>query len=413
MQVQQATKTKGVADITSIRWLYVVAGTIMMLCLGTLYAWSIFRAPFSQLYPAWTTSNLSVNFTISMVCYCIGGFLGGKLSARTNNTVTALTAAVLIFVGFFGVSVLPVDNAGTALVMLYIFYGVFSGVGTGLGYNAIISGVAGWFPDQNGFATGILLTGFGLGTMLIGQLANALIPMMGLPSLFRTFAIVLAVVLIMGSRFVRLPSHDVCLPPPPATAKVEGQRDFTPGEMVRRPSFWIFFLWNLCMCSAGLLVINTAASIASYYGAAAVLGLILAVFNGLSRIPLGMCVDKIGRQRTMMLANGFLLLCGVLLTMGGLSHSAVMVLAGMIIMGVCYGNSVTIGTLVIRQFYGSRHYAVNLSIVNCCAIPASFIGPLISSKLQEASGGDYTSTFFMVIVFAVIDLVVGFFVRNP
>ena len=50
------------------RWSYVVIGTVMMLCLGTLYAWSIFRAPFGALYPSWTTADLSMNFTISMVC---------------------------------------------------------------------------------------------------------------------------------------------------------------------------------------------------------------------------------------------------------------------------------------------------------------------------------------------------------
>ena len=63
------------------RWLRVAVGTVMMLCLGTLYAWSIFRAPFGARYPDWTASDLSLNFTISMVCYCAGGFLGGKRGA--------------------------------------------------------------------------------------------------------------------------------------------------------------------------------------------------------------------------------------------------------------------------------------------------------------------------------------------
>ena len=394
------------------RWLRVAVGTVMMLMLGTLYAWSIFREPFGALYPDWTASDLSLNFTISMVCYCVGGILGGKLSGRTSNTVTALTAAVLIFAGFFGVSLLPEDGE-SARWMLYVCYGVCSGLGTGLGYNGILTGVAGWFPDKNGLATGILLTGFGLGTMLIGQLADVLIPVLGLPNVFRLFGVVILVVLAAGARMVRLPGPDVLLPPPPATALVEGQRDYTSGEMIRRPSFWIFFTWNLLMCSSGLLVINSAAGIASYYGAAAVLGLLLSVFNGASRIPFGVLVDLFGRRKVMLLANSLLLLCGVLLTLGGMGHSAPLVLAGMLIMGVCYGNSVTIGTLVIRQFYGKAHYAVNLALVNCCAIPASFIGPMISSALQEAAGGDYTTTFLMVLAFAVADFVVALFVKRP
>jgi OFA family oxalate/formate antiporter-like MFS transporter len=194
---------------------------------------------------------------------------------------------------------------------------------------------------------------------------------------------------------------------------VEGRRDYSTGEMVRRPAFWAFFLWNMLMCASGLLVINTAAGIAEYYGTAAVLGLLLSVFNGLSRIPFGVLVDKFGRQKVMLLANGFLLLSGTLLVLGGLNRSAVLVLAGMLIMGVCYGNSVTIATLVIRQFYGDAHYATNLAVVNFCAIPASLAGPMIASALQEASGGDYATTFLCVLALAVVDLVVGFFVRRP
>ena len=67
------------SNVERTRWLRVAVGTVMMLCLGTLYAWSIFRAPFGALYPSWTTADLSMNFTISMVCYSAGGFLGGKL----------------------------------------------------------------------------------------------------------------------------------------------------------------------------------------------------------------------------------------------------------------------------------------------------------------------------------------------
>lgn len=395
------------------RWLFVAVGTVMMLSLGTLYAWSIFREPLSRLYPSWTATDLSAAFTIAMVCYCVGGFTGGKLSRRTSNTVTALAGAALLLAGYWGVSLMPAGDPEGARLVLYLSFGVLSGLGTGLGYNAVVSGVAGWFPDQAGLATGILLTGFGLGTMLLGQLANVLIPLVGIPALFRGFALCVALVLAVGSRFVRLPGPDVVLPPPPQTAVVAGQRDFTPGEMVRRPSFWRFFLWNTCMCSAGLLVINSAAGIATYYGAAAVLGLLLSVFNGVSRVPLGLCVDKLGRERTMLLCNILLLVCGVLLVGGGWLGNAALVVAGMLIMGVCYGNSVTIGTLVVRQFYGNAHYAVNLSIVNCCAVPASFIGPLISSALQEAAGGDYTTTFLMVILFAVVDFLLGFTIRRP
>ena len=145
------------SNVERTRWLRVAVGTVMMLCLGTLYAWSIFRAPFGALYPSWTTADLSMNFTISMVCYSAGGFLGGKLSKKTSNTVTALAAAVLIFAGFLGVSWLSADPE-TAKVQLYLFYGVLSGLG----------GFGGLFElDCTGYKHPVLISGTdGVGTKL-------------------------------------------------------------------------------------------------------------------------------------------------------------------------------------------------------------------------------------------------------
>ena len=84
------------SNVERTRWLRVAVGTVMMLCLGTLYAWSIFRAPFGALYPSWTTADLSMNFTISMVCYSAGGFLGGKLSKKPTKMRTAAARAVTV-----------------------------------------------------------------------------------------------------------------------------------------------------------------------------------------------------------------------------------------------------------------------------------------------------------------------------
>lgn len=394
------------------RWLKVAVGAMMMLSLGTMYAWSIFRAPFSALYPGWSISDLSLNFTICMVFYCLGGFVGGKLSGATSNRVSALVAAGLLFVAFFGVSLLPAEEE-TAKWLLYIFYGVLSGLGTGVAYNAVVSGVSAWFPDRTGLATGVLLTGFGLGSMAMGQLADRLIAAVGLFSTFRIFAVGVALVLALGSAFIRLPGPDVTLPPPPDPALIGEIRDYTPHEMLRRPNFWLFFLWNVCMSASSLMVVNSAATISAYYGAAAILGLVVSVVNGLSRLPFGMCIDLLGREKTMALANGGLVLTGLVLTIGGMSRSPVLIIIGLMLVGVCFGNSVTVNTLVIRQFYGNRYYAVNLSIISCCAIPGAFIGPMISSALQEAAGGDYTTTFLAILAFGLLVCLLGRFIKKP
>ncbi len=383
----------------------------MMLCLGTLYAWSIFKDPLKEIY-GWKDTVLSANFSITMVCYCLGGFLGGKLSGRTSNRVTVLVSGAALLIGFMGASFMPAGSPGAARIMLFVFYGLFSGMGTGLGYNAIVSGIPRWFPEKSGAVTGLLLTAFGIGTLVMGQAANAVIPKIGINAAFRILAVLFIAVMGAGAAIVKIPGAEASRISGVSASGSSGQ-DYTPGRMLRHPAFWLFFLWNVCMCSSGLMVINSAANIAAAYGAAAILGLLVSVCNGFSRIPLGFMLDKLGQRKTMLFANIMLIVTGALLFAGGYAHITALVFAGMLLMGVCYGSSVTISTSVVRQFYGDKHYAVNLSIVNCCAIPSSFLGPLLSGALIDASGGSYISTFGVILVIALTDMVIGFFVKKP
>lgn len=87
-------------------------------------------------------------------------------------------------------------------------------------------------------------------------------------------------------------------------------------------------------------------------------------------------------------------------------------MVGMLLMGVCYGGGITISAALIRQLYGSKHYASNFSVCNLCLIPASILGPMLSAVLQDASGG-YWTTFLMVVILGVVTMGMNLFIRRP
>lgn len=152
------------------RWLYLGAGTLLLVFCGLIYGWSLFRAPFGEVYPEWTLSQLSMTFTISMIFFCIGSFVAGKLSAKLNPNMIIRIAAALLLIGFFGVS--RMNPEAGSLPMLYICYGVCGGSGVGLTYNCIIGTMNKWFPDKPGLASGIMMMGFGLGALILGSIAG-------------------------------------------------------------------------------------------------------------------------------------------------------------------------------------------------------------------------------------------------
>lgn len=380
------------------RYIYLIAGTVIMLFLGLLYAWSIFRAPLNAVYTSWSVSDLSLTFTISMILFCIGGFIGGKLTAVLKNNIIVLISAAALFIGFFLCSRLDAAKPEQSLIQLYIFYGGFCGFGVGIGYNAVITAIMKWFPEKTGFASGILLMGFGLGGLLLGSVVNILIEKYGLSQSFLVLAVTIVVVLFAGSFFIKVPE---AAPSAGGAAGNSGGPDFTPAQMLKTPTFWLLFIWNVVVCSAGLLVINSAATIAIAFGAPAVLGLMVSVFNGLGRVTFGSLIDKIGRKNAMYASCAVLLLSGICLYTGAVSQNVIFVFAGLLLVGASYGSSPAMSSSIVHTLFGTKNYPVNLSINNFLVVPAAIIGPMISSAMLESSNGAYNSTFIMIIVFAI------------
>lgn len=392
---------------------YVVAGTLMLIFLGCIYAWSYFKSAINVIFPMWSQKQLSLTFTIMMICFAMGGLLGGKLTKTIARKILAMLSGALMFVGFLVMSFLPREHNVLALVLMYIFYGGFTGVGVGIGYNVVLSGVNSWFPDQDGLVSGILLTGFGLGSLILGNIADRLLAVTDLFTTFRILGVACAVVVIGGSFVLRTPDKNTVLPPAREKAVVQDGRDYTTKEMLCRPTFWLYFLWNLCISATGMLVINNAVPIALYFGAAATIGLLVSVFNSGGRMLIGLSMDHFGWKITMFLANGAIILAGVLMVLGDKTGAFPLVLIGMLMTGVSYGGGVTIQASLVRSFYGSKNYPVNFSTCNLVMIPAAFVGPMISAALVDAAGGAFGPTFVMVIVMGAVSLGVNFLIRKP
>ena len=397
---------------TNKRWLYLCTATLTLLFLGLIYAWSIFRTPFSEIFPDWTISQMSLTFTISMIFFCLGGFVGGLMSKKLSVRVRFLISAVMLFAGFFVVSMVDPAKPASSLTMLYIFYGVFGGGGVGIAYNTVIGTLNKWFPDKVGLASGIMLMGFGLGGLVLGSVVNSMIGSMGLLTVFKILGIVIAVVCAAAAFIIKAPSAEdsaalaaLAEASLPASAKASadssaGKSDYSAGEMLRTARFWFFTLWAILLNSAGLLVINSAANISVAFGGTAVLGMIVSLFNGAGRIVAGNNFDKFGRKTATIVNTAFMLAAGAFLTLGGMSGKYIFILCGLVLVGLAYGGCPTITSAYINKAFGPANFPTNFSIANFSLIPAATIGPMISSALLESAGGSYNTNFYAIIGFS-------------
>ena len=393
------------------RWMYLAIGTVTLMFMGLIYAWSLFRAPIAEIFPEWSISQLSLTFTISMVFFGIGGFVGGLMSKVMSLRLRMLIAGAVLFTGFFAASLMSKEASGRSLVMLYIFYGVFGGTGVGIAYNGMLSSVNSWFPDKIGLASGIMLMGFGIGGLTLGSVVESMIGAIGVLPVFKILGIATAVICVLAAVIVKLPVKEdedalaeLSHRSDTAGAHVvntDSSKNYTAVEMLRTSKFWYYITWAILVDAAGLLVINSAADISVAFGGSAVLGMIVSLFNGAGRIYAGSNLDRLGRRVSALINNTFILASGVFLVLGAKTGAYIFIVLGLVCIGMAFGGAPTITSAYINKQFGPANFPTNFSIANFSLIPGATLGPMISSALLESAGGRYDTSFITIIGFAI------------
>src|SRR5258708_22686895 len=154
-----------VVATTISRWWRLVGALLMVLALGTLYAWSVFVAPLENEF-GWKRAQTSNVFTIAAVMFATSLLLAGRLQDRFGPFWMAITGGTLVSLGFF------LCAYTSSLHYLFLCYGVLGGIGNGFGYATVAPGMAKWFPDKRGLAIGLAFAGYGGGSAIFGPGAN-------------------------------------------------------------------------------------------------------------------------------------------------------------------------------------------------------------------------------------------------
>ncbi len=326
----------------SYRWLILCFSVLAMLFAGIIYAWSILKVPFSTDF-GWTASQLSLNFTLTMCTFCLGGLLGSILARKIGVKIATVISAVLSGSGMALTGLLK----GNSVIMLYLTYACLAGLGIGIAYNVIISTVSSWFPDKKGLCTGALMMGFGASSLILGNLANSLFETsLNRRGTYIVLGVALFVVLGFVSLFLKRPDADVSLPQPKkkgnnSTEDFE-QKDFSTKEMLKRFSFWRAFLLLAFATAVGNSVISFARDLALSVGSGVALATslvgVLAVCNGLGRIITGAMFDALGRKKTMLIATILTIVAAATTLLAVVTGSVAICIIGLCLTGLSYGS---------------------------------------------------------------------------
>lgn len=400
---------------TSYRWLILTLSVLAMLFAGIIYAWSILKAPLAQDFN-WGAQQLSLNFTLTMCFFCVGGLFGSFLARKAGVHAATLLSAVLAGGGMALTGMLN----GNHIVLLYLTYALMAGLGIGIAYNVVISTVTAWFPDKKGLCTGCLMMGFGASSLLLGNAADALFKSpLARRGTYLVLGCALFLVLALASLFLKRPAADDLLPAPKKkagkTAEEFEPRDYTTKEMFKRFSFWRAFVMLIFAAAVGNSVISFARDLAISVGAVETLATslvgVLAICNGLGRILTGTLFDVLGRKRTMLIATILTIGAAGITLISVLTSSVIVCVIGLCLIGFSYGTCPIMMTSFTASFYGQKHFSSNFSMMNCHLILASFIATACSS-LQTAFGG-YTVPFIVLLSLAAAAFLLNLSIKRP
>ena len=293
-------------SVAKKRWWILLASCLVNLCLGSIYAWSVFASPMAEHLSTvtgltLTSGDLAIVYTVANSVGPITMISGGWFNDRFGPNKVILVGGLTFAAGMF------LSGFAASIGFLIVTYGLLTGLGLGMTYGCTISSCVKYFPDKRGLIGGITTAVYGMGSVILPPIVTALVRMSDAAAAFRYIGIVFGVIITVCSFFIHK-CPDGFAPEgwtPPASGGAHAA-DMDWRQMMRTPVFYIMIILLTCGAFSGMMIISQASAVATGMigmtsAAAGAAVSVLALFNTAGRIAAGYLSDKIGRINTLTL----------------------------------------------------------------------------------------------------------------
>jgi MFS transporter, OFA family, oxalate/formate antiporter len=377
-------------NLESKRWLIAGAAIIMQLCLGTVYAWSVFKKPLMTLH-GWSETSVQVTFMICIGVIGLAAAFGGTLVDKKGPRFVATIGGVLFGVGTLLAGL--ADQIGSIWLM-YLGFGLIAGLGNGFGYVTPIATLIRWFPDKRGLVTGLAVMGFGAGAFFMGKIAPGMVNSMGVANTFYIWGVIFLIAVTAAAQLYKNPPKG-WLPAgfKPAASSVSAADSFQFGDAVKTRQWWM--LWGMLFLnvSAGLGLISQLSPMAQDVIKKTSLGItpaelaiaggtILAyasIFNGLGRLFWAWTSDAIGRRMVFIVMFISQAILYIYLPQVG-EQMLFTVLACYLL--ACYGGGFAVMPAFAADSFGPGYIGKVYGMMLTAWGAAGVVGPLVFSQIK-------------------------------
>lgn len=374
-----------------------IASVLIQICLGGVYAWSVFVVPLRETY-LMTTAQTQIVFGATIGVFTISMIFAGKFLDRWGPRIVSLVGGVLFGAGYIFSSYSMGNFTG-----ILIGAGVLVGAGIGFCYVCPLSTCVKWFPKYKGLVTGISVAGFGGGAVLLSSFANFLLKQgLNVLDVFYRVGLYSGIIIIFCSLFLSVPKES-------SDDKEQGKIPL--GRLLKDKKFWTLFIGMFAGTFSGLLVIGNVKHMASTAGLSPQTALLsisaLSIGNALGRLCWGVLSDRL-KNKVIPLSLLFLGVVILLLTPSAFSAPFFLLMAGAV--GFGFGGCFVIYTANTAERYGVNTISSVYPLVFLSYGLSGILGPPLGGYFYDITGNYVASV--SIAAFVIFSGLVGVYLLD-
>jgi MFS family permease len=382
------------------RWRYLAFGMVIMLCLGTVYSYSVFRLSIEKKFGIGSVQS-GMPYMMALSSYAFFMFLTGKYIDKYNPKTILMIGGSLVSTGWILSAFSP------NIYMLTITYGLISGAGVGIAYGIPMTAAAKWFPENKGLAVGLVLVGFGMSPLITAPMARFLVEQLGLMRAFLVLGISFGIVILILSSFFKYPDVNFKYTKELDKNNIRYLNSINTKAMIRTHSFKGLYVNFVIGTMIGLTVIGLTNNIGiEFIGLTAdkttILFPVFAIFNGVGRPIFGWITDRLSAKKAMFISYILIVISALLLLFIGRGNSVVYAVS-FSVLWFNLGGWLAIAPTSTLAFYGKEHYSQNYGVV-FTAYGIGAVSGVITSGILMDFYGDYKYLFGYIVLLSLVGI---------
>jgi OFA family oxalate/formate antiporter-like MFS transporter len=387
------------------RYVILVAGMIIQLCAGIIYAWSAFSKRVGE-HLGGIDSSMVVS--VMLVCFVLGILIGGNILDKIGTRPTCIAGSILMSVGILASSLVT----SSAPSLIFVTYAVMGGFGVGMIYTCTVSPIQKWFFDKRGFATGMMVCSFGFATVIFAPLAKSLLESQGVPTTFQIFGVVFLIVCTLASFLIVNPPADYSTSTS-KTSVLSSQKQYTTREMFGRKSFYLitfslFFVLSVYFALNPYIGNRLGIDRLGTEDLAILAVMVTGVCSASGRLIVTWISDKIGRTSSVLL----IVILSAFGAIGMIFAHDIVFFIFIAIISFAFGGAAGIYATITADHFGTKNMGSNYGFVMLGFGASALVFIYLTKYIVGATGTDFTTPLIITVVACAAALVCALLLRT-